>query len=126
MERRGILSESSSPPIRAIKVSVVVLLFSFSGIFFKTGIEGKNSVVLFLQYFQGIFTFQAGKTLPRIEELTLFFIITMLFNFIQYKEKFSEKTIKGMYYAIPVLSVLLLLFLGVFGDGGGDFIYFQF
>lgn len=37
-----------------------------------------------------------------------------------------EKIEKRSQILIPTLSILLLLLLGIFGDGGGEFIYFQF
>ncbi|EMO08381.1 hypothetical protein LEP1GSC137_1468 [Leptospira borgpetersenii str. Noumea 25] len=37
-----------------------------------------------------------------------------------------EKIEKRSKILIPAFSILLLLLLGVFGDGGGEFIYFQF
>ncbi|EMM79827.1 hypothetical protein LEP1GSC037_4816 [Leptospira interrogans str. 2006001854] len=56
----------------------------------------------------------------------LFILLTIGFNALQYFPKSTEKIEKRSRVLIPAFSVILLLLLGVFGDGGGEFIYFQF
>lgn len=126
LEKLGWINPNPKGIHRVMKTTIVTFLFMLSGIFFRCGIEAKNSFHNSMLIFKGMFTFQVGNRLPRLEELYVFLFLTLIFNAIQYKESFSPKLATIMYKLIPVLSFLLLMFLGVFGDGGGDFIYFQF
>ncbi|MDV6235002.1 MBOAT family O-acyltransferase [Leptospira ellisii] len=111
---------------RTLRIAFTVHLFAFSGLFFRGGSAGKNSVRFMgdlLSSYGNVFT---GKILPRWEELLLFILLTIGFNVFQYYPVWMDKLEKRSAILIPVLSVILLLLLGVFGDGGGEFIYFQF
>ncbi|MCH1910863.1 MBOAT family protein [Leptospira noguchii] len=115
-----------SKTIRFLKNTITLNLFLISGLFFRAGSAGKNSVSFLFDLIKGFQNFFSGKILPRWEELLLFILLTIGFNSLQYFPKSMEKIEKHSKFLIPVLSVILLLLLGVFGDGGGEFIYFQF
>lgn len=127
LEKHGIIAIETLGYKRIIRVGIVYLLFCFSGVFFRAGISGQDSFAITLNYFTGMFTLQSGKMLARMDELYLFIILTLVFNAFQYYEKsFSTKIISINRRMIPLYSLIMLLLLGIFGDGGGDFIYFQF
>lgn len=114
--------------VKIIKIPIIFTLFSLSGIFFGTASFGKNSWDKSIDYFNGLlnpFVHTKGMNLFRIDELYLFILVTFGFNFLQYYGKpFRLK--KSDKFFIPALSLMLLLILGIYGDGGADFVYFQF
>ncbi|EMY13879.1 membrane-bound O-acyltransferase family MBOAT [Leptospira weilii str. Ecochallenge] len=120
------IGSGSSKIVRLLRTTVTLNLFAFSGIFFRAGSVGKNSVPFLLDLIGGFKNFFSGKILPRWEELLLFIFLTIGLNSFQYFPQLMEKIEKRSKILIPALSILLLLLLGVFGDGGGEFIYFQF
>ncbi|MEM7184292.1 MAG: MBOAT family O-acyltransferase, partial [Spirochaetota bacterium] len=115
---------------RYVRTPITFVLFAFSGVFFRAGIQagvpGYNSFTITKQYFGGIFSLQCGKTIPRLDELYVFIILTLLLNAIQYPESLSQRLQNFGHKMIPVFSIIMLFLLAIYGDGGGDFIYFQF
>ncbi len=108
------------------KVALTIHLFAISGIFFRTSAAGKDSLRLTGEYFKGFLNFFSGKGIVRWEELLLFVLLAFFWNAVQYYPSIKER-IRGQFsWLLPVFSVLMLLLLGIFGDGGGEFIYFQF
>ncbi|MCB1158034.1 MAG: MBOAT family protein [Leptospiraceae bacterium] len=129
--KHNIRIPSEAWPVNFLRHIVIFTLFSMSGIFFRAGMEigihsERSSLAIALSYFKGMLSFQSGQRLFRLEEIYLYVFLALGFNFIQYKETFSEKIENLAFKAIPAFSLLVLLLLGIFGDGGGDFIYFQF
>ncbi|RHX79073.1 MBOAT family O-acyltransferase [Leptospira yasudae] len=122
----GAANVAPSKTARIVRTFITVNLFAFSGLFFRGGSAGKNAVPFMLDLLSGYKNIFTGKILPRWEELLLFILLTLGLNVFQYFPQALEKVEKRWMVLIPVLSVILLLLLGVFGDGGGEFIYFQF
>ncbi|EMJ96174.1 MBOAT family O-acyltransferase [Leptospira alstonii] len=126
LEPKHTPNAAPSKAVRFLRNTITVNLFAFSGIFFRSGSAGKNSLTLIFELIGGFKNLFSGKILPRWEELLLFIFLTIGFNAFQYFPQLMEKIEKRSMILIPTLSVILLLLLGVFGDGGGEFIYFQF
>ncbi len=112
--------------LKIIKTTIIFVLFAMSGIFFRAGIAGENSVKVSFEFFKNILTFANGINLYRINELYAFIIVTLFFNYIQFNPDFLKKFSKWRSVFVPAFSVIMLLLLGLFGDGGGNFLYFQF
>jgi alginate O-acetyltransferase complex protein AlgI len=112
---------------KGLKLLWIVLLISFSGIFFRSGMYGEKSLEIISTYFIHMFSFKTGVLYNRWEEMVLYIFIGFFFNFIEYKERtFLIHLRKYDQVLLPLYSILLLFLLGLYGDGGGDFIYFQF
>lgn len=110
---------------RIVKVIFTYTLFSFSGIFFRAGAAGDKSLMVAWEYFSGLFTLAQGKLLYRYEELALYIVLTLVFNGLEYSQKRTIPKILVNIW-IPIYAVVVWFLMGIFGDGGGDFIYFQF
>jgi len=112
---------------KLVKIPVVFLLFSLSGVFFGTASFGKHSWEKALQYFNGLLgnNSSGANSFLRFDELVLYIIIVFVFNFIQHKEQ-EYKIRKLDKVFIPAFSLVLLFLLGIYGDGGANFVYFQF
>ncbi|TGJ99258.1 MBOAT family protein [Leptospira semungkisensis] len=108
------------------KVTLIVHLFAISGIFFRTASAGKNSLHLAGEYFKGFLNIIGSKALVRWEELLLFILLTFFWNAVQYYPNLKERISSKFTWLLPTFSIIMLLLLGIFGDGGGEFIYFQF
>ncbi|PKA20355.1 MBOAT family O-acyltransferase [Leptospira haakeii] len=108
------------------KVALIIHLFAISGIFFRTAAAGKNSLNLAWDYFTGFLNIIGGKALVRWEELAAFILFTFLWNAVQYYPSIREKIQIRFRWLLPSFSIIILLLMGIFGDGGGEFIYFQF
>jgi D-alanyl-lipoteichoic acid acyltransferase DltB (MBOAT superfamily) len=108
------------------KIIIVYVLFSFSGLFFRTGMLGDKSLDICINFMRSIFTFQSGKTVYRHEELITYIVLTFVFNYIEYRGRIFDNNPLLKKVFLPIYSFLILLLLGLYGDGGGDFIYFQF
>lgn len=104
----------------------VFITFSLSGVFFRTGILGINSVTVCYEFYLRMFSFSSGKMVYRHEELIFYILFGYFLNWLEYSETALSGLRKFREILIPVYSVCILLLLGLFGDGGGDFIYFQF
>ena len=77
--------------------------------------------------FKGILTFKdVGDTLDRVNELPVFILLGLFFNWLQYSEFTYTKLKPYQNILLPMFAVAIFLLLGIFGDGGQDFIYFQF
>lgn len=110
-----------------IQTVIVFFLFIYSGVFFRCAARGKESLTASLEYTKGLFQFPAqGMTADRVDEIWSFFAFTMMFNALQFTPFFYQKLKRYQDFILPVAAVVILLLLGIFGDGGKDFIYFQF
>ncbi|PJZ68578.1 acyltransferase [Leptospira perolatii] len=112
--------------VRFLKVALTVHLFAMSGIFFRCASAGGASLAKTWDYFLGLTNLFSGKALLRWEELLLFVILAFFWNAVQYYSFIKEKIKAQFSWLLPVFSIIILLLLGIFGDGGGEFIYFQF
>ncbi len=111
--------------LKVFKIGFTYLLFALSGVFFRAGATGDKSVQVAWDYFSTMFSFSVGKSLYRTEELWFYVLLTFVFNWVEYSTTWKlPKLLRDIW--IPVFSVIVLLLMGIFGDGGGDFIYFQF
>ncbi|TGK04084.1 MBOAT family protein [Leptospira langatensis] len=108
------------------KITLIVHLFAVSGIFFRTASVGKSSLSLAGEYFKGFLNILGGKALVRWEELVLFILLAFFWNAVQYYPNLKERISRRFVWLLPTFSIIMLLLLGIFGDGGGEFIYFQF
>ncbi len=126
LEKIGIPSEPKSVFGRIVKTSVVFISFAISGIFFRSGIVGENSISTCLKYFKGLAEFTYSLNSIRAEEIILYIGLTFLLNYFQSKSTLSKLNLKLKKISLIFSSFAMLLLLGMFGDGGGDFIYFQF
>ncbi|BDA78070.1 acyltransferase [Leptospira kobayashii] len=115
------------PFVGLIRTICVFFIFSFSGVFFRAAARGDESMNVVYEVFKGILTFRnVGDTLDRVNELPMFVVIGLFFNWLQYSDVAYSKLKPYQNYLLPVLAVVMLLLMGIFGDGGQDFIYFQF
>ncbi|MCB1191698.1 MAG: MBOAT family protein [Leptospiraceae bacterium] len=112
--------------LKILKTTVVFVLFAMSGTFFRAGIAGENSVKISYEFFKNILTFSDGIGLYRLNELYIFIFVTLLFNYAQYNPAALKKFANFRGIIVSTFSVIMLLLLGLFGDGGGNFLYFQF
>lgn len=108
------------------RVALTIHLFSLSGIFFRSAAMGKDSLRLTGEYFVGFGNLLSGKRIARWEELLFFILLAFLWNAVQYYPVIRDKIRSQFTWLLPVFSFVVLLLMGIFGDGGGDFIYFQF
>lgn len=113
--------------IPVIQTIFVFIGFSYSGIFFRCAARGKESLSAAIDFTIGMFQIPAqGITLNRVSEIWTFLGFTILFNAFQYTPVFYRKLKPFQNILLPISAVVILLLLGIFGDGGQDFIYFQF
>lgn len=109
------------------KIFLTFTIFALSGIFFRCAVNGTESVPAALDYFVGLFRFPVkGITLDRIDEILSFLVLTMIFNVLQKYPYFYQKLKRFQDILLPIFGVVILLLLGIFGENGKDFIYFQF
>jgi D-alanyl-lipoteichoic acid acyltransferase DltB (MBOAT superfamily) len=120
------LSLPEIPGKKMIKWIYFIFLLILSGIFFRSGMFGEDSLNVIGRLFKGIFSFREGKLIYRHEELLGYILIGMILNYLEYYNvvRINQKLIKEIF--LPIYAFLLMILLGIFGDGGGDFIYFQF
>ncbi len=105
----------------------VFLSFSYSGVFFRSASQGKESLSTAIQFTKGLFAYPpSGQTLDRVDEIWTFLILTYIFNALQYYPGICEKLRKFQDALLPIFATVMLILLGIFGDRGKDFIYFQF
>lgn len=110
-----------------IKILLTFLVFAISGIFFRCGANGTESVSAAVDFLVGLVKFPVqGITLDRIDEILSFLALTMIFNVFQKHPYFYQKLKKFQDILLPIFGVVILLLLGIFGENGKDFIYFQF
>lgn len=110
-----------------IKVILVFLGFSYSGVFFRSSSQGKESFSIAIEFTKGMFQYPPkGITLDRVDEIWVFLILSYLFNAMQYNSWIYDKMKRFQDILLPIFAVGILLLLGIFGDSGKDFIYFQF
>ncbi|MCC6275204.1 MAG: MBOAT family protein, partial [Leptospiraceae bacterium] len=125
-EKLGVPAEPKSRIAGALKMGFVYSAFAISGIFFRSGIAGENSLNICLNYFKGLFQFTYSTGSIRLEELVLYIGVTFLLNYFQSRDTLRKINGKVKEILLIFISFAMLLLLGLFGDGGGDFIYFQF
>jgi D-alanyl-lipoteichoic acid acyltransferase DltB (MBOAT superfamily) len=120
------LSLPEIPGKKMIKWIYFIFLLILSGIFFRSGMFGEDSLNVIGRLFKGIFSFREGKLIYRHEELLGYILIGMILNYLEYYNvvRINQKLLKEIF--LPIYAFLLMILLGIFGDGGGDFIYFQF
>ena len=87
---------------------------------------GDSSIQVINKLFYGLFSFREGKLIYRYQELLLFISMGMFLNYIEYYNNILDKFKKLEHILLPIYSIFIMILLGLFGDGGGDFIYFQF
>ncbi len=110
-----------------IKILFVFCIFAFSGVLFRSASRGAEAFSTAVNFFAGLFSYPVhGTSLDRVDEIWTFLFLTFLFNGFQYSSIFYDKLKKFQNIILPILAVVMLLLLGIFGDGGKDFIYFQF
>lgn len=112
--------------LKIIKTTIVFILFVMSGTFFRAGIAGDESVRISYEFFKNLLTFSDGINLYRMDELYGYIFVTLLFNYVQFNKNALSKLSNWRGVLVPTFSVVMLLLLGLFGDGGGNFMYFQF
>lgn len=115
-----------NPIMRVLKWLLFLILLAVSGIFFRSGMFGDESLSEIGKLFSGFFSFRDGKLLYRYQECIGYFILGMIFNYIEYSNILRDKFTKIGAIFLPVYALIIFVLLGLFGDGGGDFIYFQF
>lgn len=110
-----------------IQTILVFIAFSYSGIFFRCAARGSESLAASWEFTRGLFRIPAsGISLDRVDEIWTFMAFTFVFNAFQYSPVFYQKAKRFQNILLPIAAVIILLLLGIFGDGGKDFIYFQF
>lgn len=112
--------------VNFIRIFLVYSGLSMSGIFFISGNDRYESMSKVIQYLKGLSNFQSGQNLYRLEELVLYILLVFVFNSFQYNTNIFSRFLKYKKVLAIILSIFVLLLMGLFGDGGGDFIYFQF
>lgn len=121
------LLPDSLPMVGFIRIFFVYIIFTFSGVFFRAAARGDEAMNVVWEIFKGVLTFRSvGDTLTRVDELPLFIALGIFFNWLQASDTAYTKLKPYQNYLLPVFAVAMLLLLGIFGDGGQDFIYFQF
>jgi alginate O-acetyltransferase complex protein AlgI len=112
--------------VKFFKWVFFIFLLALSGIFFRSGMFGDSSIQVINKLFYGLFSFREGKLIYRYQELLLFISMGMFLNYIEYYNTILDKFKKMELVLLPIYSIFIMILLGLFGDGGGDFIYFQF
>ncbi|MDF3818314.1 MBOAT family protein [Leptospira sp. 96542] len=121
------LLPDTMPLVGFVRAVVIFVIFAFSGVFFRAAARGDESMNVAYEIFKGVLTFRnTGDTLSRVDELPLFIVLGILFNWFQHSDFVYTKLKPIQNILLPILAVAMLLLLGIFGDGGQDFIYFQF
>ncbi len=112
--------------VKFLKWIFFIFLLALSGIFFRSGMFGDSSIQVINKLFIGLFSLREGKLLYRYQELLAFISIGMLLNYLEYNTQYLGRFKKIELILLPIYSILIMILLGLYGDGGGDFIYFQF
>jgi alginate O-acetyltransferase complex protein AlgI len=115
-----------NPLLKFAKRVLIFILFAFSGSFFRTASFGADSLHAMYNLYSNFFGLNYGKGIGARDEVILYVFLTLVFNYFQYNTESFEKWKKFQKFIIPTASLIVFLLLGLFGDGGGDFIYFQF
>ncbi len=116
----------ANPFLKFLKRVLVFVLFAFSGSFFRTAAFGTDSLKAMQNLFSNFFGMNHGRGIGARDEVLLYIFLALVLNFFQYNPQIIEKWKKFQNILLPIASVLIFILLGLFGDGGGDFIYFQF
>ncbi len=115
------------PFVGFIRFIFVYITFSFSGVFFRAAARGDEAMATVYEIFKGVLTFRSvGETLDRVDELPVLVLLGLFFNWLQYSDYTYTKLKPFQNILLPIFAVVIFLLMGIFGDGGQDFIYFQF
>ena len=115
-----------NPILLFFKRMFVFVLFSLSAIFFRSGAYGTDSSAIMYKLASDFFGMNKGRGISGRDEVILYIFLALVLNFFQYNPQIVSRWKKYQNFLLPVASLLIFLLLGLFGDGGGDFIYFQF
>ncbi|WCL49002.1 MBOAT family O-acyltransferase [Leptospira sp. GIMC2001] len=144
------LTPQKSLPLKVIKGFIVFILFSISGLMFRSN-SAESMVVLFKGLFlhskqllvDKLFQQNAGwmvdlaeltggKEIFRMEEIanlervSYMFIALVIFHVIQYFPNLLDRFRKHDSYLMPTLGVITIFLLATLSQDGGEFIYFKF
>jgi alginate O-acetyltransferase complex protein AlgI len=115
------------PFVGFIRFIFVYITFSFSGVFFRAAARGDEAMATVYEIFKGVLTFRSvGETLDRVDELPVLVLLGLFFNWLQYSDYTYAKLKPFQNILLPIFAIVIFLLMGIFGDGGQDFIYFQF
>ncbi|MCZ8157280.1 MAG: MBOAT family protein [Leptospira sp.] len=115
------------PFVGFIRFIFVYITFSFSGVFFRAAARGDEAMATVYEIFKGVLTFRSvGETLDRVDELPVLVLLGLFFNWLQYSDYTYTKLKPFQNILLPIFAIVIFLLMGIFGDGGQDFIYFQF
>lgn len=123
---KGINLTPKNPILLFCKRMFVFVLFSMSAIFFRSGSYGTESTTLMYKLTTDFFGMNKGRDIGGRDEVILYIILALILNFFQYNSQIVDRWKKFQNILLPIASLIIFLLLGLFGDGGGDFIYFQF
>ncbi len=112
--------------LKFFKRVLIFFFFSMSAIFFRSGSAGTDSIVLMKRLSYTFFSLNNGITVGTRDQIILYVLIGFLLNWLQYDYSKLIKFKKLEKVLIPIFSFVMFILLALFGDGGGDFIYFQF
>lgn len=115
-----------NPILLFAKRMFVFVLFSMSAIFFRSGAYGTDSTAVMYKLSASFFGLNEGKGIGARDEVLLYIVLALILNYFQYNKVVLDKWKRFQNVLLPIASFLLFILLGLFGDGGGDFIYFQF
>ncbi|MCB1306270.1 MAG: MBOAT family protein, partial [Leptospiraceae bacterium] len=110
--------------IGTLKVSVVFFLFLVGILFFNA-----PTITQSWEMFAQIFTFARGGQSINVEMILGLFVVTMGFNWYQFKAgrmKWMEARPHLAYSTLLLSGLAVIWILGLYAPGSGDFIYFQF
>ena len=123
---KGFSMVPKNPVLLFVKRMFVFVLFSMSAIFFRSGAYGTDSTAVMYKLSSSFFGLNQGKGIGARDEVILYIVLALILNFVQYNKGSLDRWKKFQNVLLPIASFILFILLGLFGDGGGDFIYFQF
>ncbi len=123
---KGYTLTPKNPILLFLKRMFVFVLFSLSAIFFRSGAYGNDSTAIMYKLSANFFGMNSGRAISGRDEVILYIVLALLLNYFQYNSRIIIQWKRFQNILLPLASLLIFLLLGLFGDGGGDFIYFQF
>lgn len=115
------------PGVNLIRYAFVYFTFTLSGVFFRAAARGEESLSVAGTIIWHTLTLRSiGETLDRVDELPPLVILTLFFNYLQTTDVVYNKLKPFQNILLPFFAIATFLLMGIFGDIGGDFIYFQF
>lgn len=143
----GFLSEYKF--IQAIKTIIVLVIFSISGLMFRS-----NTTQSMIDLFKGIFTNSPGylsdnlnktgndwlvsgmnlvggsafklDSIKNLETIFYLYIFFYLFHYLQYKPEVLQRFRKFDPYLAFILGIITIFMIATLSQGGNNFIYYQF